>query len=87
MLDHADAGDAIEGQPAQVTVVAKLHARAIAEPKFGDAAIGFVVLHATERDAERLRAAPRRRDDQRAPAAADVEKRHSGFERAACRST
>ena len=74
MFDHADADDLIERLAAQVAVVAQFDAHLVADAGLGDAALRFFVLAPAQRNAERLRAELLRgANDQRAPAATDVE--------------
>src|SRR5699024_6630508 len=75
VLEHAHARDLVERLAAgQIGVVAQLDANAIGEPARRDLALHVLELVARQRDAGRLYAVVLGRpEDQRTPAAADVE--------------
>ena len=83
MLHHADTDDAVEDQPLvlEVAVVDELDLHLALEPFRLDALLSFFPLLLTERTAVALDAVLLRRlNEQKAPAAADVEKRHAFLE-------
>ncbi len=80
MLEHADAGDAVEGAGG-VAVILQADLDAVGQARLPDAFRRQVELVLRQRDADAARAELlRRTDHQRAPAAADVEQGLSGLQ-------